>query len=124
MIERTLKDGLAKGDLTLMRLANQMGLSVRTVQRRLRAAGLTHRELVRGLRHKLARQSLDAPISQGQIARSLGLLRHGRLPAGFQALVWDRAGATSRASRQSPPPSRRRRQKLPNSGTIADCDDR
>ena len=66
MIERTLKDGLAKGDLTLMRLANQMGLSVRTVQRRLRAAGLTHRELVRGLRHKLANQSLDAPIVRGR----------------------------------------------------------
>jgi AraC-like DNA-binding protein len=84
MIERTLKDGLAKGDLTLMRLANQMGLSVRTVQRRLRAAGLTHRELVRGLRHKLARQSLDAPISQGQIARSLGYSGTGAFQRAFK----------------------------------------
>jgi AraC-like DNA-binding protein len=84
LIERTLKDGLAKGDLTLMRLANQMGLSVRTVQRRLRAAGLTHRELVRGLRHNLARQSLDAPISQGQIARTLGYSGTGAFQRAFK----------------------------------------
>jgi AraC-like DNA-binding protein len=84
LIERTLEDGLAKGDLTLMRLANQMGLSIRTVQRRLRAAGLTHRELVRGLRHKLAKQSLDAPISQGEIARTLGYSGTGAFQRAFK----------------------------------------
>jgi AraC-like DNA-binding protein len=84
LIERTLKDGLAKGDLTLMRLANQMGLSIRTVQRRLRAAGLTHRELVRGLRHNLATQSLDAPITQEQIARTLGYSGTGAFQRAFK----------------------------------------
>ncbi len=84
IIRRTLRDGLAKGDLTLTRLASQMGLSVRTVQRRLREEGLTHRELVQGLRQDLATQSLAAPISQGQIARTLGYSGTGAFQRAFK----------------------------------------
>jgi AraC-like DNA-binding protein len=71
-VEQALVSGLAQGDVTLTRLSDHLGLSARTIQRRLRDLGVSHRGLVRQLRHELAARSLGAPLSQGQIARSLG----------------------------------------------------
>ena len=71
-VRRLLQDGLQERDLTLTRLADRLGVSARTLQRRLRAAGVTHRGLVRDVRQELATRSLATQSSQGQIARSLG----------------------------------------------------
>ncbi len=62
------------------------GHQARTLQRRLRAAGITHRGLVRGVREDLANRSLATRVSQGQIARTLGYSGRG-VPARLQAMV-------------------------------------
>ena len=71
-VKRMLEDGLLERDLTLTRLADQLGVSTRTLQRRLRAAGVTHRGLVRTVRQDRAARSLSTRASKAQIARSLG----------------------------------------------------
>jgi len=72
-VEQTLADGLlADGDPSLTRVADRLQLSMRTVQRRLREAGVTHRDVVRKLRLDLASRSLaGAKVSQRQLARAL-----------------------------------------------------
>ena len=84
-IEQALSNGLSIGDLTLVALADQLGLGVRTLQRRLRAEGLTHRGLVRKLRHDLAMQSLAASVRQNQIARNLGYSGTGAFQRAFKS---------------------------------------
>ncbi len=72
-VEQTLADGLSEGDPSLTRVADRLQLSMRTVQRRLREEGVTHRDVVRRLRLDLASRSLAGPkVSQRQIARALG----------------------------------------------------
>jgi AraC-like DNA-binding protein len=83
-VKRVLEDGLSERDLTLNRLADQLGVSTRTLQRRLRAAGLTHRGLVRGVREDAATRSLATRVSQGQIARTLGYSGAGAFQRAFK----------------------------------------
>jgi AraC-like DNA-binding protein len=83
-IKRVLEDGLHERDLTLTRLADQLGVSQRTLQRRLRAAGVTHRGLVRNVRQELATRSLAARVSQGKIARALGYSGAGAFQRAFK----------------------------------------
>jgi AraC-like DNA-binding protein len=83
-VKRALEDGLHERDLTLTRLADQLGVSTRTLQRRLRAAGVTHRGLVSGVRKDLAARSLAARVSQGQIARTLGYSGAGAFQRAFK----------------------------------------
>jgi AraC-like DNA-binding protein len=71
-VRRTLEDGFDERDLTLTGLAEHLDISTRTLQRRLRAAGVTHRSLLRALRQELAARSLATGASQRQIARALG----------------------------------------------------
>jgi AraC-like DNA-binding protein len=84
-IERGLADRLRIGDLTLAGLADHLGVGVRTLQRRLRAEGLTHRKLVRHLRHTVAVQSLTSAVPQKQIARRLGYSGTGAFQRAFKA---------------------------------------
>jgi len=83
-VKRVLEDGLHERDLTLTRLADQLGVSTRTLQRRLRAAGVTHRALVSGVRKEIAARSLAARVSQGQIARALGYSGAGAFQRAFK----------------------------------------
>jgi AraC-like DNA-binding protein len=83
-VRRVLEDGLYERDLTLTRLADHLGVSPRTLQRRLRAAGVTHRGLVRAVRQEVATRSLAARISQGKIARSLGYSGAGAFKRAFK----------------------------------------
>jgi AraC-like DNA-binding protein len=83
-VKRVLDDGLEARDLTLTRLADHLGISARTLQRRLRAAGITHRGLVRGVREDLANRSLATRVSQGQIARTLGYSGPGAFQRAFK----------------------------------------
>lgn len=84
-IERALNDGRRIGDFTLAGLADQLGIGARTLQRRLRAEGLTHRGLVRRLRYDLAVQSLTSAVPQKQIARRLGYSGTGAFRRAFKA---------------------------------------
>jgi len=79
-----LADGLYDQDFTLTRLADRLGVSARTLQRRLHAAGVTHRGLVRGVKQDLANRSLATRISQGQIARTLGYSGAGSFQRAFK----------------------------------------
>lgn len=84
VVKRVLEEGLHERDLTLVRLADQLGVSTRTLQRRLRAAGVTHRGLVRDVRQDLATRSLSTRVSQGQIARNLGYSGAGAFQRAFK----------------------------------------
>jgi len=83
-VKRVLEDGLYERHLTLTRLAEHLGVSTRTLQRRLRAAGVTHRGLVRAARQDRAAQSLATGASQGQIAHSLGYSGAGAFQRAFK----------------------------------------
>lgn len=84
-VEQTLADGLADGDPSLTRVADRLQLSMRTVQRRLREAGVTHRDVVRKLRLDLASRSLaGAKVSQRQLARALGYSGAGAFHRAFK----------------------------------------
>jgi AraC-like DNA-binding protein len=97
-VKRVLEDGLNERDLTLTRLADRLGVSTRTLQRRLRAAGVTHRGLVSGVRKELAARSLAARVSQGQIARALGYSGAGAFQRAFKR--W--SGVTPGGLRRKP----------------------
>ena len=84
-IKQALTSGLNIGDFTLNGLADHLGLGARTLQRRLRAEGLTHRSLVRRLRHEMAVRSLATPVTQNQIARTLGYSGTGAFQRAFKA---------------------------------------
>jgi AraC-like DNA-binding protein len=83
-VKLALADGVHERDLTLNRLADNLGLSTRTLQRRLRAAGVTHRQLVRDVRQDLAQQSLATGVTQGRIARNLGYSGTGAFQRAFK----------------------------------------
>ena len=83
-VRRVLEDGLHERDLTLTRLADRLGVSARTLQRKLRAAGVTHRGLVRGVRQDVANRSLATRASQRQIARTLGYSGAGAFQRAFK----------------------------------------
>lgn len=103
IIEQALTSGLNVGDFTLSGLADHLGLGARTLQRRLRAEGLTHRSLVRKLRHEMAVRSLATPVTQNQIARTLGYSGTGAFQRAFKA--W---------SGVSPAKLRRKRRRVQN----------
>jgi AraC-like DNA-binding protein len=101
-VKRVLEDGLHQRDLTLTRLAEQLGVSTRTLQRRLRAAGVTHRRLVSDVRKDLAARSLATRVSQRQIARTLGYSGRGAFQRAFKR--W--SGVTPGQLRGKPAESR------------------
>jgi AraC-like DNA-binding protein len=101
-VEQALADGLASGDPSLSGLSDRLRLSSRTVQRRLRDAGLSHRDVVRKLRFDLAARSLTDPsASQRQIAQALGYSGAGAFHRAFKR--W--SGATpGQVRRRAQPP--------------------
>jgi len=101
-VRKVLEDGLHERDLTLTRLADRLGVSARTLQRRLRAAGVSHRGLVRGVRQDVANRSLTTRASQRQIARTLGYSGAGAFQRAFKR--W--SGVTPGQHRRPPNGSR------------------
>jgi AraC-like DNA-binding protein len=96
-VKRVLSDGLYERDFTLTRLADQLSVSTRTLQRRLRAAGVSHRGLVREVREDLATRSLAARVSQGKIARTLRYSGAGAFHRAFKRWSGMTPGQVSRA---------------------------
>ncbi|HXJ20519.1 MAG TPA: AraC family transcriptional regulator ligand-binding domain-containing protein [Polyangia bacterium] len=84
-VQQAIHDGMTQGDFSLTRIAERLSLSVRTLQRRLRAEGISHRQMVRRLRHNLAARALDESVSQGHIARSLGYSGVGAFHRAFKS---------------------------------------
>lgn len=101
-VKRVLEDGLHERDLTLTRLADELRISTRTLQRRLRAAGVTHRGLVRDVRQGVATRSLSTRVSQAKIARNLGYSGAGA----FQRAFKNWSGLTPGEVRRKPAESR------------------
>jgi AraC-like DNA-binding protein len=83
-VKRVLEDGIYERDLSLTRLAEHLGIGTRTLQRRLRSAGVTHRGLVRSVRQELATRSLATRVTQGLIARRLGYSGTGAFQRAFK----------------------------------------
>ena len=84
-VEQALVQGLAEGDATLTRVSDELGMSARTVQRRLRDVGLSHREVLRKLRLELAARALLGPQpNQREIARALGYSGNGAFHRAFK----------------------------------------
>jgi len=78
-------------------VAEQLGMSTRTVQRRLGGAGLTYARVVAQARAALARQMLeDASAKIADVARTLGYSDAGHFSRAF--LRW--TGVTPREFRQ------------------------
>jgi AraC-like DNA-binding protein len=97
-VKRVLADGVHDNDLTLTRLAAQLAVSSRTLQRRLQAAGVTHRQLVRDVRQELAARSLATGVSQGRIARALGYSGAGAFQRAFKRWSGATPGQVRRGS--------------------------
>jgi AraC-like DNA-binding protein len=85
LVQQALADGLEDGDTSLVSLADRLQLSTRTVQRKLREAGISHRAMVRDLRLDLASRSLAGQqATQRQIARALGYSGAGSFHRAFK----------------------------------------
>jgi len=94
---RTLLPG---GYPTLKGVAGALGLSKRTLQRRLADAGLTHTGLVTEVRHDLALELLARPgVSIKQVARRTGFAN----PSGFSRAFSAWTGMSPRDYRRQRP---------------------
>lgn len=72
-VRKILKDELNGGDASLESVARQLGLSERSLQRKLRAAGASHHELVDQMRLDLAMKYLRQPeMAVCEVAYLLG----------------------------------------------------
>ncbi|MFT5686118.1 MAG: AraC-like DNA-binding protein [Myxococcota bacterium] len=68
-----LLECLPSGEATLHGTARRLGVSSRTLQRRLADEGVTFREVVRGTRERLARHYLvNTPLAYGEVAFLIG----------------------------------------------------
>ena len=89
---------MPRGYPAIEQVAEQMGSSVRTLQRRLLEAGVTYSTLVEQVRHDLACRKLETTqLHVAEIARDLGFKDHSSFSRAF--LRW--TGMSPRAYRQS-----------------------
>jgi AraC-like DNA-binding protein len=99
---RTLKRTLAGKRPNLEDLAQALGMSTRTLQRRLADAGITFQQLVEDTRRELAHHYLkDSPVELGEAAFLLGFQDANSFIRAFQ--VWE--GTSPGAWRQSHRPA-------------------
>lgn len=72
-LEELLRDRIANGSPPIGSVARELGLSIRTLQRRLGERGLAYRDVVASVRRRLAEAYLlETTIPIGQIALRLG----------------------------------------------------
>ncbi|MGB5201103.1 MAG: helix-turn-helix transcriptional regulator [Sedimenticolaceae bacterium] len=89
---------MPRGYPAIDQVAEQMGSSVRTLQRRLLEAGVTYTTLVEQMRHDLACRKLETTqLHVAEIARDLGFKDHSSFSRAF--MRW--TGMPPRAYRQS-----------------------
>ena len=89
---------MPRGYPAIDQVAEQMGSSVRTLQRRLLEAGVTYSTLVEQVRHDLACRKLETTqLHVAEVARDLGFKDHSSFSRAF--LRW--TGMSPRAYRQS-----------------------
>ena len=102
LVMRAIAASLAKGNPTIVQTAEVLGLSVRSLQRRLLQLDLTHRQLLDEVRLEAARHLLErSEKSLAQIAADLGYADPANFTRAFQ-----------RWTGQSPSAYRRRRRSL------------
>lgn len=87
-VKRTLKRSLAGKRPSLEELARALGMSTRTLQRRLASAGVSFQQLVEDTRHELAHHYLkDSPVELHEAAFLLGFQDANSFIRAFQ--VWE-----------------------------------
>ncbi len=88
-VRRVIVNGLPDGDMSIARAARQLGVSVRTLQRRLHEHDLTFDDLYDRVRSELARRYLDDPSLS--IQETAHLLAFGDLRGFYRAFKrWER----------------------------------
>jgi AraC-like DNA-binding protein len=84
-VRSLIQSELPGGDLSLERVAEQIGTSARTLQRRLRALGTSHHELLDQTRRDLARRYLSEPgMAVCEAAYLLGFSESSALHRAFK----------------------------------------
>jgi AraC-like DNA-binding protein len=71
-VRGAIDDELRNGDVDIERVARRVGVTPRSLQRRLRDEGTSYRELIDTIRHKRAVDLLQRGLSIGDIAEHLG----------------------------------------------------
>jgi AraC-like DNA-binding protein len=71
-VRAAIGDELRDGDVDIERIARRVGVTPRSLQRRLRDDGTSYRELVDAIRHKRALDLMQRGLSMGDIAEHLG----------------------------------------------------
>src|SRR5690242_12368281 len=117
-LRREIARGLVKGESGIEQLANATGASVRTLQRRLKDAGLNYNDLQNDVRKTLALNLLEnRTLALSQIAFSLGYsevsaFNHafrrwvGQSPGDYRRL-WAARSSSAAAQKAEPPRQRR-----------------
>ena len=96
-VEECIRALLPKGYPSVACTADALDTSVRTLQRRLRAAGVTYRELIDRVRFDIARRLIEeSNLKLQDIATSLGFSE----PASLSRLIMRRAGMAPRVLRR------------------------
>ena len=71
-VRAAIGDELRDGEVDIERIARRLGVTARSLQRRLRDEGTSYRELVDAIRHKRAIDLLQRGVAFGDIAERLG----------------------------------------------------
>ncbi len=93
-LERALARHLPKGEVKMEQVAQELGLSPRTLSRRLKEEDLSFREVLKGLRQALATRYLSqTTTSQAQIAFLLGFSDQAAFARAYRAWTGRTPGA-------------------------------
>ena len=96
-VRRVLASRLANGEIDVELVARHLGMSTRTLQRRLAAAGLSYQELLDETRREAAERCIaNSSLSIGEIAYLLGYSE----PAAFHRAFKRWMGVAPQAFRQ------------------------
>jgi AraC-like DNA-binding protein len=88
-----VRQGLRDESVGIAHLARALGMSTRTLQRRLQDHGTSHRRIIDDVRRELALELLAGDVSLGEAASELGFSR----PAAFHRAFTRWTGTTPRA---------------------------
>nr|WP_255564542.1 AraC family transcriptional regulator [Mameliella sp. CS4] len=98
-VERALMRRLPEGKVALNDIAGDLGLSPRTLSRRLQDNGLTYRDVLNGLREALATRYLTrSTISQTQIAFMLGFSDQAAFVTAYRGWTGQTPGSVRRTA--------------------------